>query len=382
VTATLFAAPWILLLLYLALRLRLPHELGVRTPHDADAPLVSVIIPARNEEHNIGTCAESVGASTYPNFELIVVDDRSTDATAGIAKGVHVQNAERYEVVAGAELPEGWLGKPWACAQGARVARGEILLFTDADTVHHPELLDRTVADLLDDAADAMTIMGRQFMLTFWERVVQPQVFFNLLLGFPDPSKPTPPKRWRRAIANGQYILIHRTVYDEVGGHAAVKGAVVEDQRFAQVLCKAGKRLDVRMAEDHFGTRMYGSLPEMVEGWSKNIAMASKNAFPPLQALVALPALIAAGVVLWIVPVLVVVFDLLGVSLGVPVGVAQTVTVGSMAFWCAIVRRVGVPPLYGLLYPLGAVIAAYIFTRSWLRGGRVEWKGRRYVVGE
>ncbi len=375
-----FAAPWLILLMYLALRIRLPKKLGPEGVFAEDAPLVSVIIPARNEEHNILSSAESVGASTYPNFELIVVDDRSTDRTAQVAKTAEIGNAVRYEVLSGAELPESWLGKPWACAQGAREARGDILLFTDADTTHHPELLSRAVADLRSDGADALTIMGKQIMLTFWEKVVQPQIFFTLSLGFPDLRTPLPAKRWRRAIANGQYIMIHRAAYDEVGGHVAVKGEVVEDQRLAQILCKAGKRLDLRMAEDHFATRMYSSLPEMIEGWSKNMALASRQAFDPWFAPVALPSLIATVVLLWIVPPVVVVLDLAGLNLGVPPGVAQAVTAGSALFWVACAWRFGAPPWVGLLYPLGATVEAYIFTRSFVRGRRVEWKGRTYVI--
>ncbi|GMR12208.1 MAG: hydroxychlorobactene glucosyltransferase CruC [Gemmatimonadota bacterium] len=375
-----FAAPWLILLAYLVLRLRLPEELAPEGDHAEDAPLVSVIIPARNEEDNILVSAESVGASTYPNFELIVVDDRSTDRTAQVARAAEIGNAARYEVLSGAELPEDWLGKPWACAQGAREARGDILLFTDADTTHHPELLSRAVADLRSDGADALTLLGKQIMLTFWEKIVQPHIFFSLTLGFPDFRTSLPAKRWRRALANGQYLLIPRAVYEEVGGHVAVKGEVVEDQRLAQILCKAGKRLDIRLAENHFATRMYSSLPGMIEGWSKNVALASRQSFESWFAPMALPSLIATVVLLWIVPPVVVVLDLAGVGVGFPAGVAQTVTVGSALFWCACVWRFGAPPWFGLLYPLGAAVEAYIFTRSLVRGRRVEWKGRTYVV--
>ncbi len=381
-TSLIFASPWLILLVYLVARMRLPHKLNAEGLRSEDAPLVSVIIPARNEEHNIVRSAESVGASTYPKFELIVVDDRSTDDTAEVARGAEIGNAARYEVVTGAELPEGWLGKPWACAQGAREAHGDILLFTDADTTHHPELLSRALADLLGDRADALTILGKQVMLTFWERVVQPQVFFSLALGFPDLRTNPGPKRWRRALANGQYILIHRSVYDEVGGHESVKGEVVEDQRFAQVLCKAGKRLVIRLAEDHFETRMYRSLPEIIEGWSKNVALAAKQAVPRWMAGGVLPSGIVSIVLLWIVPPVVVGLDVLGVAVGVPPGVAQAVTVGSALFWCAVTWRTGAPPWYGLLYPVGAAVVVYIFTRSWVRGRRVEWKGREYMVAE
>ncbi len=343
---------------------------------------MSVIIPARNEELNIVNCVESVGSSEYGRFEIIVVDDRSTDRTAEVARAALPGNATRFEVVSGRELPEGWLGKPWACAQGAREARGDVLLFTDADTTHHPVLLGRALATLFEDGVDAVTLMGSQLMESFWERVAQPHVFFTLALGFPDLREPPPPKRWRRAVANGQFILIKRLVYEEIGGHDSVRGEVVEDQRLAQVLCVAGKYLAMRLDEEHFATRMYRSLPDMVEGWSKNVALAAKQSVPGWLRPVVLPGMIAWGVLFWLAPPLVVVLGFAGLSVGVPVGVAQAVTAGSALFWCALTWRAGAPPWYGLLYPLGAAIGAYIFARSWRRGTRVEWKGREYDVSQ
>ena len=381
-SSLLFAAPWLTLLVYMALRMRLPRQLPIDPRAGEEGPLVSVIIPARNEELNLANCVESVGSSEYGRFEIIVVDDRSTDRTAEVARAASPGHATRFEVVSGEELPEGWMGKPWACAQGAQVSRGDVLLFTDADTTHHPELLGRALATLFEDGVDAVTLMGSQLMESFWERVVQPHVFFTLALGFPDIREPPPPKRWRRAVANGQFILIHRSVYDEIGGHDSVRGDVVEDQRLAQVLCVSGKYLAMRLAEEHFATRMYRSLPDLVEGWSKNVALAARQSVPGWLRPVALPGMITWGVIFWLAPPLVVVLGFAGVSVGVPVGVAQAVTAGSALFWCAVTWRAGAPPWYGLLYPLGAAISAYIFARSWRRGTRVEWKGREYEVSQ
>jgi chlorobactene glucosyltransferase len=279
----LLALPWLLLLLGFVAVVRLPRELptgqaeGGRLP--GSTPLVSVVIPARNEAHNIVRVLESVAASRYPDFELIVVDDQSTDGTGELARRVPAGRARRVQVVEGEALPEGWLGKPWSCAQGARIAAGDLLLFTDADTVHSPHLLARAVAGLEEDRADALTLMGRQIMETFWERLIQPSMFLMMVTRFRDAREPLPPRRWRDAIANGQYLMFRRNVYDALGGHEAVRGEVVEDLRLAQILIQSGARLSLRSAERAFATRMYRDLGELVRGWSKNLALADKGAW-------------------------------------------------------------------------------------------------------
>ncbi len=374
----LVSTPWIALVLFLVLRVRLPRRLHPPTRAAEPAPLVSVVIPARNEERSIGTCLESVCASDYPDFEVIVVDDRSDDATANVARSVPRGRARRVLVVEGDELPEGWFGKPWACAQGVRGTQGGLLLFTDADTVHSPELLGMAVAGLEEDRADALSVMGRQLMETFWERVIQPQIFLLMVLRFPDLRRHCEPDRWKGAIANGQFILIRRTTYDDVGGHEAVKNEVVEDLRLAQILCQAGKRLSIREAEAHFATRMYRSLGELIAGWSKNMATGARQSLPPAVGALLMPVALLTGVTLWIVPPAVGVLALAAV---VPVawGVwAAWITGISAVFWGLGNRRVGAPSWYGLLYPLGAAMGLYIFLRSWLRGSRIEWKGREY----
>ena len=377
--APLTFAPWIALAVYLLIKVRFPRALPT-VPAGGVAPFVSVIVPARNEERSIRSCVESICASDYPNFELIVVDDRSDDATLELARAIPANHATRLVAVEGRPLPEAWMGKPWACAQGARVARGSLLLFTDADTVHAPELLGRAVAGMAEEDADALTLLGRQLMETFWERLVQTHMMAALSFRFPNPGKPLPPERWRNAIANGQFILFDRGAYDEIGGHAAVKGEIVEDQQLAQILCRSGKRLAVREAEAVLATRMYRSLNELIEGWSKNLALAARSTAPPRIAPIVLPAGILVGVLIWIVPPVVLLISLAGVG---PVGWglwSAWITGLSALMWSLTSRRLGAPLWTGLFYPLAAVVVNYIFLRSWIRGGHVEWKGREYRV--
>jgi len=382
-------APWIALVVYLLIKVRLPRPLPVAEATDRAAPLGSIIVPARNEERSIRSCVESVCASDYPDFEVIVVDDRSDDATLELARAILPNHARRVVVVEGHPLPKGWTGKPWACAQGAKVAEGDLLLFTDADTVHAPELLGRAVAGMVEDDGDALTLLWRQTMDTFWGRLVRTHMRAAIMFRFPNPDKRRPPERWRDAIANGQFMLFDRGVYEEIGGHEAVKAEVVEDQRLAQILCRSGKRLTVRAAETVFATRMYRSLGEMIQGWSKNLHLAARQAVPSWAVSIVMPVGIAVSVLIWIVPPLVWLMSLSGVGPGGSLtGIGPNawviwsawVTGLSALAWSFISWRLGAPFWTGAFYPLAAGVVNYIFLRSWIRGGHVEWKGREYRV--
>ncbi len=379
-TALLAFVPWVALVLYLLVKVRFPGPLPIASGRGREGPLVSVVVPARNEERSIRSCVESICASDYPNFEVIVVDDRSDDATLELARSILSNNAQRIVAIEGHPLPDGWMGKPWACAQGAREAKGDLLLFTDADTVHAPELLGRAVAGLAEERGDALTLLGRQIMETFWERLVQTHMMAAIMFRFPNPGEPLPQERWRNAIANGQFILFHREVYEEIGGHGAVQAEIVEDQRLAQILCKSGKRLVVREGEAVFATRMYRSLNELIEGWSKNLALAARDMVPRWASPFVMPIGIVLSLLLWILPPAVLLLSLSGVG---PAGWgawSAWITGFSAFAWTGISRRLGAPLWTGLFYPVAAGMVNYIFLRSWLRGGRVEWKGREYRV--
>lgn len=378
----LLALPWILGALAVFAVVRLPRELPP-TPAEPPGERVSIVVPARNEAHNIVPVLESLAGQRYPDFEILVVDDRSEDRTAELARSAEPGNARRIEVVEGLPLPDGWFGKPWACHQGAEAASGDLLLFTDADTVHGPDLLARAVAALDEDEAGAVTVVGRQLMGSFWERLVQPQVFMGMLLRYPRPLRPLPPARWRGAIANGQYMLFRRKTLEAIGGHRSVRREVVEDLKLAQRLVRLGHRLSVRRAEDAFATRMYRSLGELVGGWTKNLVLGGMATVPPgpLRALLP-PFTVASGVVTWLLPPAVLIAAIVGAVGSGALVWATTVVLISAVFWAAVTARMGAPAAYGILYPLGALVTFWIVVRAWMRGTRVEWKGRAYDVAE
>jgi chlorobactene glucosyltransferase len=355
-------------------------RLASSRPNLSDAPaadgiLLSVIIPARNESATIETVVLSVLASTYRPLELLVVDDRSTDDTAGIVERLAAGDS-RVRLLRGAHLPPGWYGKPWACLQGYRAARGELLLFTDADTRHQPELLARAVGALRAERADLLTVAPRQLCVTFWERVVMPQIWLLLALRY-HPARVSQAKRARDIIANGQFILVPRASYEAVGTHEVVRGEVAEDLALAQAFHRTGLRLRFLFAERLMETRMYRSLPEIVEGWSKNMYLGGRRSFPGeplLQALV--PAMLVAAFAFWLLPPLA--LAMTG-GRGVLGAAAAAATGLSAIFWSLVSLGMRIPAWYGLFYPLGALTALWIGIRSACRGERrVEWRGRSY----
>jgi chlorobactene glucosyltransferase len=364
----LLAAPWILLLLLIL------YRSATRRPRlrDYDArltgPLVSIIIPARNEARNIERCISSVLATQYSPIEIIVVDDRSTDDTAAL---VEPAVGERLRLVRGTDPPAGWFGKQWAIVQGYRVARGELLLFADADTKHEPGLIPRAVAGLHAERVDLFSVLPRQEMRSFWERVIQPHVFLVLEAGVGDLRLVNRTRTEWRAIANGQFILTRRAAYESIGTHEAVRDTVADDLRLAQGYVRAGKDIFLVYAIEFMTTRMYTSLGEIVAGWSKNLASGVPYMAPPIRWLRAIiPHVMWIPALFWLAPPL--------VWLATGWHIAALATLVSLVIWMVLYATERVPVWYAALYPLGAAVVAFIMIRSAVRGGRIEWRGRTY----
>jgi chlorobactene glucosyltransferase len=361
-------------------------RLGSRTPRLADFPRaagkpVSVIIPARNEEANIGTVLESVMASSYDALEIIVVDDRSTDETAAIVRACAAGDS-RIRLVEGEEIPPGWFGKPWACHQGYQSATADILLFTDADTIHGPALIGHAVGALHARQADLLTVAPHQLCLGFWERVIMPQVWALLGVRY-HPRTVNRGKSSRSMIANGQFIMMPRRSYEAIGTHESVKGAVAEDLALAQRTAATGRQVFFAFATELMATRMYRGLGQLVEGWSKNMYLGGRQSLhdhPALRAL--LPVFFSLVGIFWLTPLA---LWVAGAMWGAPVlmtgGVVATLL--SVLFWALVSAGMKIPAWYGLFYPLGVVSLMYIAGRSIFRGDRrVEWRGRTYRIPE
>ena len=337
-------------------------------------PLVSIIIPARNEGTNIDACVRSLLDSSYEPFEIIVVDDRSTDDTAQRVEAIAASGGARGRVrlLHGAELPQGWFGKPWALVQGWRASRGALLLFVDADTRHTPEVVARSIAVLETERADLVTLLSRQEMRSFWERLIQPHVFAALASRVNDLQRINRTRVEWDAIASGQYILTTRTAYETIGTHEAVKDSVVEDLALAQAYVRGSLDIFLVHAYEFVTTRMYTGLAGIIEGWSKNLAIGVPKMMPPWRVLRRVaPYIMWMPVLFWIVP------PVLWLMGGWSWALATVIV--SLAIWLFIYWLEGAPVGYALLYPFGAVMVAYIMIRSAIRGSKkIEWRGRVY----
>ncbi len=353
------------------------------SPDPPPAPaLVSVIIPARNEAHNIERCVTSVLGSGWPSLEVIVVDDRSEDGTGAIVRALATSDA-RLRVVSGALVPNGWFGKQWACAQGAREARGATLLFTDADTAHAPDLIPRSMHAMRTRALDFFSVGGFQELGSFWERVIMPQVLYMLATRFGGAGSVNRARRPRDKIANGQYLCFTRAAYDSLGGHEAVRGKAAEDLALAQLVQARGLRGELAMGPGQLSTRMYTSLAAVVNGWTKNIVTAGVDTLPKgIVSRLLLPLLLLVVPAMNLAPVATLLASAI-VSVSATVVLWARVGTIALAVWWAFIyaRAFRLSPLYALALPLGAVMVMYIVARATVRGRGVEWKGRRYQAG-
>jgi len=374
----LWSLPWVLPPIIAIVRASHSRHLDEFPPDVTDPPLVSVIIPARNEATNIARCVRSVLASRYPKLEVIVVDDHSTDGTAGIARAT-AGGDSRIRIIENPDLPAGWFGKQWACANGEKASRGEILVFTDADTEHSPDLLGRVVNAMRARRVDLLTLAGDQEMHTFWERIIQPQLFGLLSMRYGGTEHVSNSKRPADVIANGQFIAVNREAYHAVGGHALVRDRVAEDLSLAQEFVRSGRRMSILIATRQFSTRMYASLAEIIRGWRKNIYAGGKHAALGGDVGRALyPLLLLGAPLVGLAPPIALVLALLGVLPSAWLVWSAIVVAVSVLFWGAIYLFMRAPVAYALLYPLGLVMLFYIAAGAVARGRNVEWKDRKY----
>jgi chlorobactene glucosyltransferase len=381
-TTLVWAAPWLVAVALVPLLFRKRLSVSDFPKTVLDPPFVSIIVPARNEATNIAPCVGTLLNSDYEQREIIVVNDGSTDETGSIARALAERAPNEMTVVDTEPLPEGWVGKNWACWTGYKLARGEILLFTDADTRHDDDALGHAVGARHATKAGLLSLMPQQVMESFWERVVLPHIFLPIHLRFLSLERVNSPRSPRVAIANGQFMMMPRAVYESIGGHEAVRGEVVEDMRLAQLVVSSGQKVVVADAQDLMETRMYTSLSEITEGWTKNLDRGARLSFPPGVGRVALCAGALLHILLWVVPPIVLPLGFFVPFFAPAREWALIATVASIAGWMFVHLFLRTQILYAFFYPLGALVAAYFMLRSSLRGDRVAWRGREYRLSK
>ena len=338
---------------------------------------LSVVVPARNEAASLGACLESLLAQSEPGWargvqwELIVVDDDSSDGTGAIARGIAREGVVAMDAP-GLDLSErgGFTGKTNACWAGAQRARGAWLLFTDADTVHEPGDLSRAVHEAEKYGAALLSYSPRQIVTGFWQRAVMPLVFSELASVYP--AKKVSDPATRLAAANGQFLLVEREAYFFVGGHRGVGQEILEDVALARKIKRAKFGIRFRYAPEALATRMYRTLPEMVEGWTKNLALL----FPS-------PLLLAEMQVLQFL----LFFGLPALAWGMPLlvswqrGAILLVWLRTSWGFFSRVARSNFPAADVAVSVLGVPLFCWLLVRSYFRhrvSKSVSWKGRSY----
>jgi chlorobactene glucosyltransferase len=337
-------------------------------------PRVSVLVPARNEAASIEACVRAIAASSYPLHEIIVCDDQSSDRTLPILVALS-RELPLLRILIGAPLPAGWVGKPHACDQLARAARGELFLFVDADTLLEPQAVQRTLSFMRPGRADLVSAVPRQVMGSFAERMLIPLLLLTYTSWFPlwmvERSRDA-----RFVAANGQLLAVWRSVYDRVGGFAAVAGEIVDDMAFCRHAKTQGATLAFADGSAMAGCRMYHSLPEIWRGFSKNL----------YEGVGGTPLSLALSVTLYLTA-----FVLPYLALGVALLGSQQVSalllgpaLGGVAMNIALRGVLALrfaQPLEGLvLHPLSVVLLCVLAWNSyrWSARGQLTWAGRSY----
>jgi glycosyltransferase involved in cell wall biosynthesis len=338
---------------------------SVAARSEVSVPVVSIIVPARNEEECLGACLRSLVQQTGVGFEVVLVDDGSTDRTREIA-----ESFPGAQLMDAGPLPAGWSGKNNALTAGVRQAKGEWLLFTDADTVHRPGSLARALAEARAQGAALLSYSPEQEVHGFWERAVMPVIFAELAERYrpaevSDPRSPV-------AAANGQYLLVSREAYEAVGGHAAIAGDLLEDVALARAVKRSGRKIFFRFGGDAVRTRMYRSFAQLREGWTKNLALL----FPsPLR--LGLLRLMEFGL---IAGSAVVAGRLGSKSRPVPAIAVGLLCATLYGVFLKRIRKAHFSWSSNALAVIGLPMFSYLLLRSTVahREGKVSWKGREY----
>jgi chlorobactene glucosyltransferase len=334
-------------------------------------PRVSVLVPARNEARNIEACVTSLLAQDYPDFEVIVLDDQSTDETPRIL-GRLEQAEPRLQVLTGTTRPEGWLGKHWACHQLDRAATGELILFTDADTRHTPDMLRASVSALIAEQADLVTAFPREEVLSVGERLLVPVIGFGIFTFIPIRlvQKLRLPAL---SVTIGQFMLFRRDAYDLVGGYEAVRSEIVDDMCMGRRIITNGREWRLLDGTHHVTCRMYHGFWEAVGGFSKSLFAVFDYRIIPYVLGWSLVGLA------FLEPVLALVSRWLRYPLtGIPTGYAALSVMLSIVLWMVAYRRFKFPAYLVFYYPISLALFIAVAARSFFQTakGTATWKDR------
>ncbi len=244
----------------------------------SDLPFISILLPVRNEEKNIEKCIRSILAQRYKNFELLVLNDNSTDSTGKLLSFIV---DTKLRVIEGKMLEKGWIGKNFACHQLQKEARGEFLLFVDADIIMDKDCISGSLKFAVENKTGLLSLMPYERSITFWEKTVIPMLYFSLMVSLPlfliEGSR-----RKYFSVGNGQFMLFSRSCYERIGGHESLKNKIVEDIFLAKRVKEFGEKIIFADGTFIVNCRMYMSLKEIWQGFSKNVYPGLSFSFPLL----------------------------------------------------------------------------------------------------
>jgi chlorobactene glucosyltransferase len=350
---------------------RLSRAANERTP--GAFPRVSVVIPARNEEKDVERTVRSHLAQNYPDVQVIAVDDCSVDRTLEILRSL-AREDPRLTVISGSGPPAGWLGKPHALHVGARAADGELLLFADADVRYDPRAIRDAVVVMEDRGLDLLAFFPRFENRGFWENVLLPFLAVTVFLGFGFLVRF---QRVPLAMGAGAGNLVRRRAYEALGGHAAIRQAVVDDVRLAAVAKRGGFRVAAFRAEDRVAVRMYRGFRQVWDGFTKNLAWVFTG--PSGVVLFALTVLLLAVAM---APAAVLLAAMVGAPVpAVDIRLAVTLFVSSILVRAILARALQAPLWPATTHPIMAAVWAGLLGRSLFHRfvrKRLTWRGREY----
>lgn len=336
-----------------------------------DYPKVSVLIPARNEEDSIEKCVYSLLQQDYPDFEVIAYNDNSTDNTRTILEQVKEKN-EKVIIINGSEKPSDWSGKHWACHQLSQLAKGDLYLFTDADTYHKKNTLKKAVDCLIYKKIDLLTVIPRQKVKTWSEKLIIPIMIWSILSFLP--IKLAEITRTRRLqITMGQYMLFRASSYKKIGGHEAIKSEILDDMPLGRLIKSSGYKWGIANGTHNIETRMYRNFNEVYNGFTRNLFCVFNYNIPLFLWVWFVLALVAVQ------PILIISLHFMNVEMPRTFLVQSLVTLFiAFLIWSISIFKFKYPKYLILFYPISMVLIFLIAIRSIYQTltGKINWKGR------
>jgi len=339
-------------------------------------PLVSILVPARNEAENIKRCLISLSKQDYPNIEILVLDDNSNDGTSLVVEKF-TEKDSRVKLITGKPLKSGWIGKSYACYQLSKYAKGKYFIFTDADTLHFKNSISSAISCLINNNLGALSAIPKQIMVTFHERMVVTWVHFGILSLMPL-FLVKKSKNPLFCTANGQFMLFRREVYEKIGGHKSIKTKILEDIHISKQVKRCGYNFMIFDGSKNIYCRMYRSFSKLIRGFSKFMFAAfDYNLFNIAVVILLISALFLFPFIL--LPLGVFIFDWSGMIINLIT--IQIFIVLIMRIILAIRLKNRILDIF--FHPLSMVYIILICINSVLQtkfGEGAYWKDRRYDI--